>query len=84
MSKFLSYLVASILLVAFAFSNSDHVSLSFVFGTPIQIRLIFLLLVTFLAGAAVPVFCVLLGNARRRGRGRREVSPPASEVMHEP
>jgi uncharacterized integral membrane protein len=84
MSKLFIYLLASILLVAFAFSNSEHVALSFIFGAPVHIRLIFLLLVTFLIGASVPVFYFLLSDARRRRRGRMVASTQPAEIPQEP
>ncbi len=48
--------MATVVIVVFAISNSHHVDLRIAIGEPVQIRLIFLLLSAFIAGMVVPVF----------------------------
>lgn len=46
----------TIAVVIFSITNSHHVELSFVIGAPVKIRLIFLLLSTFITGMTVPIY----------------------------
>jgi len=50
MRKLLVILVAAALIALFALNNTHHVEMSLVFGTPVHVRLIFLMLTTFLVG----------------------------------
>ncbi|MCP4678534.1 MAG: hypothetical protein GY854_24095 [Deltaproteobacteria bacterium] len=79
MMKLVTAIIATILVVAFAISNSHHVQLSFGFGTPVNIRLVFLLLSTFFLGMTVPVFARLFHNLKRKNQLPK--TTPASATM---
>jgi uncharacterized integral membrane protein len=53
MYRILLTIVATSLLVVFGMQNSDHVPVSLIFGSPIQIRLMFLLSLAAMAGFLV-------------------------------
>lgn len=53
MYRILLTIVATSLLVVFGMQNSDHVPVSLIFGSPIQIRLMFLLSLAAIAGFLV-------------------------------
>ncbi len=63
---------ATIAIVVFAISNSHRVNLSCMVGPGVEVRLIFLLLVAFLAGMTVPVFYGLIHRLDREKQLRRE------------
>jgi uncharacterized integral membrane protein len=65
--------IATIVIVVFCFSNSHHVELSCGVGRSIQLRLIFLLLTTFILGMAVPVFFRLIRRLDSERNLRREM-----------
>jgi len=54
----------------FAMANTHHVPLSLLVAEPVEIRLIFLLMTTFLAGVLFASFSVLIRSANRRRRLR--------------
>lgn len=56
MARLIFAIMLTIAIVSFSVGNSDHVELSLVVGSTINIRLIFLLYVTLAIGMAVPVF----------------------------
>ncbi|MFC1596779.1 hypothetical protein ACFL5Q_02425 [Planctomycetota bacterium] len=62
----------TIAIVVFAMSNSHHVNLSCMVGPGVQVRLIFLLLIAFLSGIAVPIFYGLIRRLEREKQLRRE------------
>lgn len=72
MTRLVLTILATILVVAFAMVNTQHVELSFVFGAPVQVRLVFLLASSFVAGMVCVVFLQLLGTVRARARAKRE------------
>jgi len=57
------------------------VALSFIFGPPVKIRLIFLLLLTFLLGALTTTFLGMAGKLRVRRRLRSETGGDADEDL---
>ena len=63
----------TVAVVSFATVNTHQVTLSFVVGSPVKVRLIFLLLSSFLVGMVSCGFWVLL----RRHAKRRRTIPPA-------
>jgi len=71
MSRILGAVAVTAMFLAFAFSNSQHVALSFVLGPPVEIRLIFLLLVAFVSGAGAAQFHRMVSDTRRRNELRR-------------
>lgn len=71
MVRLIIAMVGTVALVTFAMMNTQDVQLSLLFGEPVQIRLISLLSVTFLAGLASSAFYQMLGRANRRARRRR-------------
>lgn len=71
MPRILFAFLATALFVAFSIANTQHVELSFVFGSPVEIRLIFLLLIAFGSGVAASTFRRMLHEARERSQTRR-------------
>jgi uncharacterized integral membrane protein len=71
MARIVMTIVATAIFVAFSLSNTQHVEVSFVVGRPIEVRLIFLLLITFGSGIVATVFHRLLTDASRRAQHRR-------------
>lgn len=72
MTKLALTVLATIVIVVFAISNSHHVDLSCGVGKPVEIRLIFLLLTAFIVGMAVPVFYRLIRRLDRDTLVKRE------------
>ena len=58
--------------VAFGIANSHHVEVGYVVGEPIEIRLVFLLAITYGAGAVTAVFWQLYGRIAQRRRALPE------------
>ena len=56
----------------FAWSNTHHVEMGLVFGRPVQVRLVFLLLTTFLVGHFTAVLLNVYVRTRIRASERRE------------
>jgi uncharacterized integral membrane protein len=63
--------LATVLFVSFALSNTHHVELSFVVGRPVEIRLIFLLAISFGSGVIASLFYQLWLDANRRAHQRK-------------
>lgn len=57
--------------VAFSLSNTHHVELSFVVGRPVEIRLIFLMALSFATGVVGTLFYQLFAEAKRRAQHRK-------------
>jgi uncharacterized integral membrane protein len=86
MVRLLFAILATIGLVVFVMVNTHHVSLSFIVGPPIQIRMIFLLVCTFTVGALTTLFLMMGLRLRAKRRthpliDRQEMLP--AEVMEE-
>jgi uncharacterized integral membrane protein len=64
------------LLVAFAMSNTHQVVLSFVIGRPVQVRLIFLMMSSFLGGMLFSGLLMMALKLRTRGGGASKSGPP--------
>lgn len=62
----------TILAVMFAMANTHHVELNFVLGEPVEVRLIFLLAVTYAAGGATAYLYGLFNRVSRGLRRRRD------------
>ncbi len=71
MSKLVIAMLATILIVVFAICNSHHVDVNFPVGK-LEIRLIFLLSISFLIGMTVPVFHRLFRGMNEKKRKERE------------
>lgn len=71
MTKLTLAILITVLVVVFAISNSHHVDLCCPVGQPIKIRLVFLLVSTFVAGMAVPIFYGMVRRIRRREQMKR-------------
>lgn len=50
MFRLIAAIVLTVSAVVFVMANTHHVELSFVVGSPVRVRMIFLLMVTFIAG----------------------------------
>jgi len=64
--------MATVLAVVLAISNSHHVELSLGIGKTVEIRLVFMLLTAFIIGMAVPVFYRLIRRLDRDKQMKRE------------
>ena len=60
--------VLTVAVVLFGMANSHHVELSYVWGEPIRIRMIFLLAIAFLAGAVTSYLYQMANRVSRRSR----------------
>ncbi len=69
-------IAATVALVVFVMVNTHHVTLSFVVGGPVRVRMIFLLLTTFALGAGTAWFAMMALRLRARRRDRAPVMPP--------
>ncbi len=72
MIKLTLTVLATVMIVVFAISNSHHVDLSLAVGKPVEIRLIFLLLSAFIIGMTVPVFYRLVRRLDQHKLMKRE------------
>ena len=72
MIRLILAVLATIVIVVFAISNSHHVDLSLAVGKPVEIRLIFLLLSAFIVGMAVSVFYRLFRRLDQHKLMKRE------------
>lgn len=72
MFKFILVVLLTVVIVTFSIANSHHVPMSLIFGAPIRIRLVFLLLSTFFIGMAVPIFHRLIKGVKDNKEIKRE------------
>jgi uncharacterized integral membrane protein len=70
--KWLLLLLVGIAVLLFAWSNTHHVEVGFVFGRPSNVRLIFLLLTTFLLGYFAAVLVSIYVRARITAKARHK------------
>jgi uncharacterized integral membrane protein len=75
--------VTTILAVAFIAMNLHYVTLSLVVGPPLQIRLIFILAIAFVAGFFSAPLARLVRRARRRGHQAGGTRRLATEEVEE-
>jgi len=73
MTRLVFAILGTAAVVAFAMTNTHHVELSFIFGSPVHVRMIFLLLTAFAAGM-VSTFFIVQVNSVRRSRSRRRAA----------
>lgn len=72
MQRVLLVILVGFMIVLFAWNNMHHVEVCFVFSRPIQVRLVFLLLTTFLAGHFTAVLLNVYMRTRIKEKARRE------------
>jgi uncharacterized integral membrane protein len=80
MAQILIAILLTIVLVVFAMSNSHHVYLAYGFGEPIQIRLIFLLAVTFFSGVTFAWFWSMFSKVKTKRMARRSAAIKKTSV----
>jgi uncharacterized integral membrane protein len=68
MIRLLLAVLVTVAVVTFAMVNTHMVVLSFVFGPPVKVRLIFLLMSAFLLGMIFLGFLIMAWRLRDRGR----------------
>ena len=73
MFRLILAIVATVSAVVFVMANTHEVELSFVIGSPVRVRLIFLLMLTFLAGLITSWLWGLIAQVRWRRRVRKEL-----------
>jgi len=73
MFRLILAIVATVSAVVFVMANTHQVEISFVLGAPARVRLIFLLMVTFLAGLITSWLWGLIAHVRWRSRVRNEL-----------
>jgi uncharacterized integral membrane protein len=71
MARLILLMAATVIVVVFAMSNMRDVKLSLVFGEPVEIRLTFLLGVTYVAGVVSTVFYQMIVAVNRKAELRR-------------
>jgi len=79
MFRLVMAMAATVSAVVFVMANTHHVKISFAFGSPVQVRLIFLLMVTFFAGAVASGFFSMISRLRFRHRMRHMVRKEVKE-----
>lgn len=72
MQQVLLIIMAGLAMAMFAWSNTHHVELGLVFGRPVHVRLIFLLLTTFLLGHFTAVLLNVYMRSRIKAKAKRE------------
>ena len=70
MHKWLLLLLAGVAVLLFAWTNTHHVEVGFIFGRPSNVRLIFLLLTTFLLGYFTAVILNIYVRTRIKVKAR--------------
>jgi uncharacterized integral membrane protein len=80
MLRLLLAVVVTVAVVVFVMMNMHHVTLSFVVGPPVKIRLIFLLLSTYVVGIVTAAFVTMIWKLRMDKRRR---SAPQHEAPAE-
>jgi uncharacterized integral membrane protein len=73
MTRLLTAVIATILVVAFVMMNMHVVTISLVVGPPVQIRLIYLLVTAFIIGMLSATFVKMVQRLRQRRRAQRDV-----------
>ncbi len=76
MFRLLLSIIGTIVFVAFVMMNTHHVALSMVIGEPVKIRLIFLLLTTFVLGVMSSSFYVMVRQVRHKKHVRLQPEKP--------
>lgn len=66
--------ILTIVVMLFAMANTHHVDLSFVFGAPVKVRLIFLLGSMFFTGMLLSWFLRMIEQTIDRRRGLQQSS----------
>ena len=79
MLRLLLAVAVTVAVVIFVMMNMHHVTLSFIVGPPVKIRLIFLLLSTYVVGILTAAFVTMIWKVRldRRRRSAPQVETPA-------
>ena len=72
MQRLLLLILIGLVLVLFAWSNTHHVEVGLIFGRPVHVRLVFLLLTTFLVGHFTAVLLNVYVRSRIKASERRE------------
>ncbi len=71
MARLIIAMAVTVIIVVFSMSNMQDVELSLVFGEPVEIRLTFLLAVTYGAGVVSTFFYQMISNINRKAELRR-------------
>lgn len=72
MAQLVVAVLSTVALVLFAMANTHDVELSYVVGSPIRIRLIFLLAVAFLSGVVSTLFYQMVSRVALTARRRAQ------------
>jgi uncharacterized integral membrane protein len=80
--KLIVVVVAIVFVFIFATGNIDRVPVGFVVGQPIQMRLIFVILVSFLAGCLTTVLLHMYWAATSSRRGKGKLKGGSEEDPH--
>jgi len=80
--KLIVFVVAIVFVLIFATSNIDHVPVGFVVGQPIHMRLIFVILASFLAGCLTTVLLRMYWAATSSRRGKNKLKGGSEEDPH--
>ena len=82
MLRLLLAVAVTVAVVIFVMMNMHHVTLSFIVGPPVKIRLIFLLLSTYVVGILTAAFATMIWRVRL-DRRRRAAGAPQPEAQVE-
>lgn len=84
MPRLVIAILATVLVVAFAMANTHRVELSLVFGRPAEIRLIFLIGTTYIAGVLTGTFWGMVRRIKQaESAPRRLESSEAMDLLKE-
>ena len=80
MKRLLAILMGTLVAMLFAVANSHHVEISFIFGAPVRMRMIFVLAGVFVSGVlSTVIFQGYQAAKRQREAAERKRKPAESE-----
>ncbi len=84
MIRLVAAIALTVVAVVFVMANTHDVKLSFIFGSPVEVRLIFLLMSTFLLGAVATGFFGMISSLRLKRRLSRRRRGSKKDSANEP
>jgi len=81
MKSLVVIVLATVIAVLFVFANSHHVEVSLIFGAPVRLRMIFLLMGVYVAGALSTIIFQQWQRAKRRRdfEKAQKATPPVED-----
>jgi len=79
MKRLVAILVGTLVAMLFAVANSHHVEVSFIFGAPVRMRMIFLMAGVFISGVLTTVIFQGYQVAKRQREAAERKKRPAND-----